>query len=119
MRHSLLHRVTTGAATPIFEEQQRFLLVTFRAQVIAGAVPPQVAPQVVAALSAACAEAKTREELQEAIGIKDREHFRKAYLDPMLVRGWLERTIPDRPRSRLQRYRTTEAGLAALSQASQ
>jgi hypothetical protein len=55
------------------------------------------------------------EVLQHAVGLKDRVHFLKAYLQPMLNQGWLERTIPDKPRSRLQRYRTTQARLAALT----
>jgi ATP-dependent DNA helicase RecG len=113
-----------GIPAPAFEERQGFLIVTFRAEMVPGRptpqvtpqVAPQVTPQVVAALTAARAEAKSREELQEASGIKDREHFRKAYLEPMLARGWLERTIPDKPRSRLQRYRTTEAGVAVLEE---
>jgi ATP-dependent DNA helicase RecG len=41
-------------------------------------------------------------------------HFQQAYLEPLLVGGWLEMTIPDKPRSRLQRYRTTAAGQGAL-----
>ena len=52
----------------------------------------------------------TREELQESFGLKDREHFRKAYLEPLVSAGWLERTIPDKPTSRFQRYRITEKG---------
>ena len=53
---------------------------------------------------------------QAVANIRNREHFRKAYLEPLVREGWLERTIPDKPRSRLQRYRTTEAGLRALTE---
>ncbi|MBI2191316.1 MAG: hypothetical protein HYU36_04960 [Planctomycetes bacterium] len=109
-------------APPVFEEQQGFLVVTFRAQMVAGRaatqvttqVAMQVTTQVAAVLQAASQASKSREELQRATGMRNREHFRKAYLEPLLVSGWLERTIPDKPRSRLQRYRTTEAGLAVL-----
>ena len=76
---------------------------------------PQLTPQVVAVLQVAAQQANSRDELQKAAGIKDREHFRKAYLEPLLFAGWLERTIPDKPRSRLQRYRTTETGREAIA----
>jgi hypothetical protein len=76
---------------------------------------PQVTPQIVAVLQVAAQKANSRGELQKAAGIKDREHFRKAYLEPLLLAGWLERTIPDKPRSRMQRYRTTEAGREAIA----
>lgn len=75
---------------------------------------PQVTLQVTAVLRIAAQGDQSRERLQIAAGTKDREHFRSAYLLPMLTAGWLERTIPDKPRSRLQRYRTTRAGLAIL-----
>jgi ATP-dependent DNA helicase RecG len=80
-------------------------------------VTPHVTPQVtlqVIALREAAGDPHTREELQEVLGLKDQMHFQKAYLEPLLAAGWLEMTIPDRPRSRLQRYRTTTSGLAAL-----
>jgi ATP-dependent DNA helicase RecG len=62
----------------------------------------------------AASKQKTREELQSATGIKDREHFRKKYLLPLIEAGWLERTIPDKPNSRLQKYRLTAAGEEAI-----
>jgi hypothetical protein len=55
-------------------------------------------------------EPHPREALQEAAGINDREHFRKAYLEPLLTAAWLERTIPEKPTSPNQRYRLTAKG---------
>ncbi|MDR1135548.1 MAG: transcriptional regulator [Clostridiales Family XIII bacterium] len=51
-----------------------------------------------------CAEPKTRDEMQEFIGMASREHFRKAILRPLLASGKLLMTIPDKPNSRNQRY---------------
>jgi ATP-dependent DNA helicase RecG len=49
--------------------------------------------------------------LQRVVGLKDRVNFLESYLQPLLEKGWLARTIPDKPTSRLQRYKTTEASL--------
>jgi len=49
------------------------------------------------------------------MGIKDREHFRKTYLYPLLRAGWPERAIPDKPTSRPQKYRLTDKGRAWLT----
>jgi hypothetical protein len=72
-----------------------------------------VTPQVAAVLSAAVKPC-SRDELQSAADIKHREHFRKQYLLPLLEAGLLEMTIPDKPRSGRQQYRTTALGRAAL-----
>jgi predicted HTH transcriptional regulator len=77
-------------------------------------VTAQVTAQVAKTLEAA-SEAAARETLQAAVGMKHREHFRKAYLEPLLNAGWLERTIPDKPTSRLQEYRLTDKGRAWLA----
>jgi predicted HTH transcriptional regulator len=74
-----------------------------------GLTTPQVAPQVVTILKTA-GDGVSREGLQEAAGMRDREHFRRKYLDPLLAAGLLERTIPDKPTSRLQKYRLTQKG---------
>ncbi len=105
-------------APPVFEEIGPCAVVTFRVRVGATAqVTPQVAPQVtpqVRAVLEAAKQAASAETLQRAAGLKDRVHFLRSHLQPLLERGWLERTIPDKPRSRLQRYRTTVGGLAVL-----
>jgi predicted HTH transcriptional regulator len=73
-------------------------------------VTPQVTAQVEKVLDATANEARSREELQTVTGMIDREHFRKAYIEPLVTAGWLERTIPDKPTSRLQKYRLTPKG---------
>ena len=74
----------------------------------------QVTAQVKAVLQAASQGVKSREELQVSSGIKHREHFRKAYLGTLLKNGWIEMTIPNKPRSSKQRYRITPLGIEAL-----
>jgi ATP-dependent DNA helicase RecG len=49
------------------------------------------------------------------LGLKHWKTFQANYLAPLMAIGILERTIPDKPRSRMQRYRTTETGLAVLT----
>lgn len=72
-------------------------------------VPPQVTPQVLSMLVKVSAE-MARQELMDALGLKDRKHFADAYLQPALDAGLLEMTIPDKPQSSKQRYRLTEQG---------
>ena len=54
-------------------------------------------------------------DIQEGLGLKHREYFRKIYLAPALRAGLIERTASDKPTSRLQRYRLTEKGRAWLA----
>ena len=51
-----------------------------------------------------------RQGIQDALGLRHRNYFRKAYLHPALRAGLIEMTIPDKPRSNKQRYRLTPAG---------
>lgn len=77
-------------------------------------VAPQVTPQVVALLTKVSGE-MTRQELTDALGLKDRKHFADAYLQPALEAGLLEMTIPDKPQSSKQRYRLTGQAQAAIA----
>jgi DNA-binding HxlR family transcriptional regulator len=53
-------------------------------------------------------------EIQALTGIKHRETFQRNYLDRLIKEDWIERTIPDKPTSRLQKYRLTEKGRRLL-----
>jgi ATP-dependent DNA helicase RecG len=72
-------------------------------------VTTQVTTQVGALLSRLQAE-MTRQAMQDALGLANREHFRKAYLAPALELGVIEMTVPNKPNSRSQRYRLTALG---------
>ena len=72
-------------------------------------VTDQVAPQVVHVLGAARSDCSFAD-LQAAAGLKDRAIILKMHLEPLLLAGWIERTIPDKPRSSKQKYRLTEKG---------
>lgn len=79
---------------------------------------PEVAPEVtpeVRLLSVFTGE-MTRQQLKEALGLRDDEHFRKAYLLPALDAGLVEMTIPDKPRSGKQKYRLTDKGRQVMAQ---
>jgi len=45
----------------------------------------------------------SRQDLQSALGLKDKEHFRKAYLLPALRESLIEMTLPDKPESSKQK----------------
>ncbi len=77
--------------------------------------PPQVTPQVEALLTVTHGE-QSRTELMDALNLKDRKHFRTVYLQPALDAGLLEMTIPNKPNSRLQKYRITAQGQRLLTQ---
>ena len=50
----------------------------------------------------------------KVVGRADRTKFRDGIVKPPIEAGLLELTIPDKPRSRMQKYRTTEAGRAVM-----
>ena len=73
-----------------------------------GANPP-VTPEVMR-LVHVLQGTMNRQALMQALGLKDEKHFRQQYQQAAVAQGWMEMTIPEKPRSRLQRYRLTDAG---------
>ena len=61
-----------------------------------------------------CLEERTLRELMVVLGKHDRTKFRNQVIKPLLESGWLEMTVPAKPRSSRQRYRTTQRGREAL-----
>ena len=76
-------------------------------------IPWEVKGEVKRLLNA-CRSEVSRRQLQNALGLKGEENFRKVYLEPTMKAGLVEMTIPDKPNSRLQKYRLTNAGKRLL-----
>ena len=104
-----------GSPPPVFETDDERAAFVIRLPVHAGAlvaadqVTGVVTGEVERLLRALNGE-MSRKELQQALGLKHEEHFRDAYLVPALRAGLVGMTWPDKPTSRLQRYRLTALG---------
>ncbi|MEW6773397.1 MAG: Fic family protein [Bacteroidota bacterium] len=88
----------------------KFLQKNKRNEQLTPQVTPQIAEQVAELLMVFKGE-HNRQELQNKVNIKDREYFRKEYLQKALNLGLIEMTIPDKPNSKNQKYRLTPLGL--------
>ena len=75
----------------------------------------QVDEQVRLILQACQTAPKSKKELLEAIGLSSAYMNYKRHIVPLLEDGYIEQTIPDKPTSRLQKYRLTDAGASLLS----
>ena len=54
-------------------------------------------------------------DIRVAFELKDRRRLRETYIKPALAGGLIEMTIPEKPNSRLQKYRLTEKGRQVLA----
>ena len=105
-----------GLPAPGFREAHgQFIQTLWRPKrPVARQTTPEVTPEV-AKLLPLCLRVSARKDLQRALSLRDDEHFRNAYLLPAIASGLLEMTIPDKPTSRLQKYRLTAKGRAWLA----
>ncbi|MCC2625791.1 MAG: ATP-dependent helicase RecG [Burkholderiales bacterium] len=51
-----------------------------------------------------CKEPRSRSEMQEFLGLKNRDYFRVSILNPLVEQGKLHLTMPDKPTSLKQKY---------------
>lgn len=59
--------------------------------------------------------AMSRQEIHAELGIEDEKHFREFYQQPAVARGLIQMTIPEKPTSRLQKYRPTNKDHAVIT----
>ncbi len=102
-----------GVPEPVLRVERTGMWVEFENR-----TPDEVTGEVageVANLLIACNGEMTRKALQDRLGLRGADNFRKLYLIPAIDIGLIEMTIPDKPKSRLQKYRLTEKGKAVLA----
>lgn len=115
-----------GSPPPVFEtDEERTSFVmrlprhpsTVEAKEASSDDGKEVTSEVAALLNALGRKEMSRQELQDAMGLKNLKHFRLAYILPGLASKHIEMTIPEKPNSRQQRYRATAKGLQYLRRA--
>jgi predicted HTH transcriptional regulator len=74
----------------------------------------QVTAQVTAQVGEFCGKPRSAREIMEMLGLRHWKTFQSNYLTPLLEAGFIERTIPEKPKSRLQKYRLTEKGKSVM-----
>lgn len=111
-----------GAGKPVFEDGEMFTVIVPIATGARKATPdvaPEVTPEVTPEVRKMLTVLKGdmgRREIQAKLGLTDEKHFREFYQQPAIAQGLIEMTIPDKPKSRLQKYRLTEKGRGFLAQ---
>ena len=91
-------------SAPFIEFMLRMIL-----DAVSSATAPQVTPQVERLLEVLVGD-MSRGDLQTALGLQDRKSFRQRYIKPALAEGLIEMALPDKPNSRMQKYRLTDPG---------
>ncbi len=91
----------TGQSTAFIE----FLLSALLQALSEAAETDQVSDQVKALIKCLAKQPLTALACMKKLGLNHRPTFRKNYLQPALDAGLIERTLPDKPNSRLQQYR--------------
>ena len=85
---------------PVFENRRNEFVVTLYNQVQEKPV------QSAETLLDFCKEPRSRKEIAAFLGLKTASYATDRYIRPMLEQGVLEMTIPDKPKSTRQKYRT-------------
>lgn len=112
-----------GTPTPSFTEEEMFTTIVPLAPASAGrttgggtkSAPSRHQVEILQK----CLTESSLLELMKIVGRKDRTKFRTQFVTPLIEDEMIEMTIPDKPQSRLQKYRMTEKGRAWLKKVKQ
>ena len=108
--HVWVSAIDSAAATAFIDFLLTAILTALRAVSGTDQVSDQVSDQVKALLKALKAKPLSAVECMHRLKLSHRPTFRANYLHPALEHGLIERTLPDKPNSRLQKYRLTPKG---------
>ena len=97
-----------GLKEPDFEDDGEFRIVVYR-KTYTGQVTLELTPEVERLVLIMNGE-MIRVELHEILSLKDEKNFRENYIQKAIKLGMIEMTVPEKPKSRNQKYRLTESG---------
>ena len=115
-----------GLPKPQYQQDEDFRVVIYRhetQEISSGPQSgtqsgPQLGPQSRVAIQILdfCRVPRQVCEIRKKLNYTNRTKFRQSHIAPLLEADLLEMTIPDKPTSSNQKYRTTEKGLQILEQ---
>jgi Fic family protein len=103
-----------GNSTVFIEFLLTTLLTALREAAETDQVGDQLTDQVASLLRTLGNKTLSALECMQELGLSHRPTFRTNHLNPALSAGLIAYTIPDKPQSRLQKYRLTQKGLQSL-----
>lgn len=109
--YAALNKSTKNGESSVFIEFMLNMVLNALKLFSTPEVTPQVTPEVRKLLTILTVE-MSRKEIQQKLELKDEKHFREAYLHPAAADGLIEMTVPEKPNSRLQKYRITTRGIS-------
>jgi len=95
-----------------FDTGDFFIVTLTRPETARKKVTDQVTDQVKKLLKALKTGKKSGKELIDELKLRHKPTFRMNYLKPAIKAGLIELTIPEKPKSRFQKYRLTDKGKA-------
>ena len=113
--YAVLNKSTENAESSVFIEFMLRMILGAVTSLFTPEVTPHITHEVRKMLSILKGE-MTRKEIQQILGLKDEKHFRTAYQQPAIAARLIEMTVPDKPNSRLQKYRITPKGVAIVKE---
>ena len=110
-----------GLPTPEYRQDEDFRVVMYRPEAETEAQGPSQGPsqELLDKILHLCREPQKLAVICKSMGFSNRTKFRYNYIVPLLVDGVLAMTIPDKPTSSQQKYRTTAKGLELLTRKSE
>jgi ATP-dependent DNA helicase RecG len=102
--------VEKGLRKPEFVQEEDFNTILYRFELedkeqVDTQVDTQVSTQVKKLLLVFDENANTLQNLMQLLNLRERGTFYRKYIQPALKLGLIEMTVPDKPNSRLQKYR--------------
>lgn len=99
-----------GESSPFVEFMLEVILDTLKETTVVGKTKKAENPQVQKLLEVLDGEELSATEIMERLGLSHRPTFRRNYLNPALEEEFIEMTIPEKPKSRNQKYRRKYLG---------